>query len=74
MQTLIIITSAISMNEHFKLKSWGGIRVKVPRPIEARFDGVCSDLSFFIHLNFFEHANSKRSKGGTEWEFGCHCE
>lgn len=46
----------------FKQRSWRGRRVKVPRPVKARFDDVCSDLSSFIHLNPFKNANVKWSK------------
>ncbi len=35
----------------FKISSWRGIRVRVPRPIiSASFDEVRSDLSIFYHL------------------------
>ena len=48
----------------FKQRSWRGRRVKVPRPVKARFDDVCSDLSSFIHLNPFKMQTSNGQSAG----------
>ena len=46
----------------FKQIRMGGRRVKVPRPVKARFDDVCSDLPILNHHNPLKHANVKWSR------------
>ena len=58
----------------FEKWPWGGIRVKVPRPVIARFDEVRSDLSFIIHYNPFRNANFKWSRCRLERTFSQHNE
>jgi hypothetical protein len=61
MRTLSNFSMVLFPQIRFKQRSWRGIRVRVPRPVKARFDEVRSDLSSFIYLNPFQNANFKWS-------------